>query len=155
MTPLRFNRRSALALSSSALAGLAFPRILSAAGPPEMIAYRNPGCGCCSKWAMGLQADGFLVKLVDDTDLAGRRAAAGVPADLAGCHTAFLGNYVIEGHVPSEDIVRFLKEKPDALGLAVPGMPLGSPGMETAGAPDKYDVILFKADGSRRVFASH
>jgi hypothetical protein len=105
-----------------------------AATPPEIKVYRDPGCGCCEKWAMGLQADGFIVSMTDDPELDNRRKKAGVPPELAGCHIAFLGDYVIEGHVPSEDIVRLIKEKPQALGLAVAGMPLGSPGMETGGA---------------------
>ena len=93
--------------------------------------------------------------MTDDPELDKRRAQAGVPAELAGCHTAFLGAYVIEGHVPSEDIVRLLKEKPQALGLAVAGMPMGSPGMETSGPKDTYDVMLFTADGKSMVYASH
>lgn len=155
MRKFDFDRRNIMKLAGAAIAGLTLPSAAARAGLPELVAYRNPGCGCCMKWAFGLQADGFLVKMIDDADLALRRAEAGVPADLAGCHTAFLGNYIIEGHVPSEDIVRLLKEKTDALGLAVPGMPLGSPGMETSGKADTYDVIVFKADGSRAVFASH
>lgn len=104
---------------------------------------------------MGLQADGFIVTVIDDPALEQRRAEAGVPPQLAGCHTAFLGDYVIEGHVPSEDIVRLLKEKPQARGLAVTGMPLGSPGMETNGPKDSYEVMLFTADGKWQVYARH
>jgi hypothetical protein len=151
----RMSRRSLLALPSAATLAIAFPADAIAAGPPEIKAYRNPGCGCCEKWAYGLQADGFIVTMTDDPELDKRRAQAGVPPELAGCHTAFLGDYVIEGHVPSEDIVRLLKEKPRALGLAVAGMPMGSPGMETNGPKDAYDVMLFTADGKSTVYASH
>lgn len=121
----------------------------------QLTVYRNPGCGCCEKWAANLRASGFQVDLIDDPDLSARRAKAGVPAQLAGCHTGLMGDYVIEGHVPAEDIARFLKEKPRALGLAVGGMPLGSPGMEMNGEKEPYDVMLFTADGKWRVFASH
>lgn len=127
----------------------------SAASHPAIAAFRNPGCGCCEKWAAHLTANGFQVTMQDDPDLDKRRAEAGVPASLAGCHTAYMGGAIIEGHVPAEDIIRFLAEKPDALGLAVAGMPMGSPGMETSGAPDKYEVMLFMADGATRVYASH
>ena len=122
---------------------------------PKIAAYRNPGCGCCEKWAAHLTENGFQVTMQDDPELDKRRAEAGVPAALAGCHTAYMGDAIIEGHVPAGDIIRFLAEKPDARGLAVAGMPLGSPGMETGGAADRYNVFLFKADGSSRIYASH
>lgn len=151
----RFSRRSLMALPGAAAVALAWRGAAGAAAPPEIRAFRNPGCGCCETWALGLQADGFIVTLTDDSELDKRRSLAGVPPELAGCHTAFLGGYVIEGHVPSEDIVRLLKEKPRALGIAVAGMPMGSPGMETDGAKDAYDVMLFTADGKSTVYASH
>jgi hypothetical protein len=155
MTRFTYDRRSLLRFGA-VLATVSFaPRLSDAAAPPEIKAFRNPGCGCCEKWAMGLQADGFIVTLTDDPYLDKRRTDAGVPPQLAGCHTAFLEDYVIEGHVPSQDIVRLLKERPDARGLAVAGMPLGSPGMETNGQKDSYDVMLFMADGTSKVFASY
>jgi hypothetical protein len=154
-TILERRRLLKLGAAFAALPILALATPSHAAGLPEMTAYRNPGCGCCEKWAMGLQADGFLVKLIDDPNLDKRRAEAGVPAQIAGCHTAFLGDYIIEGHVPSEDIVRLLKEKPQARGLAVPGMPMGSPGMETTGPKEAFEVLLFTADGQWTVFAKH
>jgi hypothetical protein len=154
--PAAFRRREILRLAVSAAAGVAvFVRSASAAGYPPVAAYGNPGCGCCGKWAAHLVANGFEVTMQDDPDLGRRRADAGVPADIAGCHTAYMGDIVIEGHVPAEDIIRFLAEKPDARGLAVPGMPVGSPGMETGGAAEKFDVLAFKADGSSRVYARH
>lgn len=88
------------------------------------------------KWGTSLQAAGFRVTLTDDTQLSKRRAEADVPPELAGCHTSFVGEYVIEGHVPAEDIIRFLDDKPQARSLAVAGMPMGSPGMETNGPKD-------------------
>jgi hypothetical protein len=155
MSRLNFDRRRLLRLGAVFATASFAPRLSDAAAPPAIKAFRNPGCGCCEKWAMGLQADGFIVTLTDDPDLEKRRADAGVPPQLAGCHTAFLENYVIEGHVPSEDIVRLLKERPDARGLAVAGMPLGAPGMETNGQKDSYDVMLFTTDGKSTVYASH
>ena len=131
-----------------------FSRVALAAFP-EIAAYRNPGCGCCEKWAAHLIENGFQVTMQDDPELDTRRAEAGVPAALAGCHTATMADYILEGLVPAEDIIRFLAEKPGARGLAVAGMPMGSPGMETGGAADQYDVMLFKADGTSRVYASH
>jgi hypothetical protein len=93
--------------------------------------------------------------LEDDPNLEARRVAAGVPADIAGCHTAFMGDTIIECHAPVEDIKRFLAEKPNARGLAVPGMPAESPGMENGGAKDPFKVLVFKADGTWSVFADH
>jgi len=151
----QFTRRNFTRLIGSLVIAMPSVRFSLAAAPPEIIVFRNRGCGCCGKWAYGLQADGFFVKLIDDPALEKRRAEAGVPPQLAGCHTGFLGDYVIEGHVPSEDIVRFLKEKPAARGLAVAGMPLGSPGMEADGLKDAYDVMLFTADGKWQVYARH
>ena len=126
-----------------------------AASLPAIKAYRNPGCGCCEKWAELLKAAGFAVTMEDDPNLEARREAAGVPADIAGCHTAFMGDYIIEGHVPVEDIKRLIAERPVARGLAVPGMPAESPGMEVGGDKEPFDVLLFEDDGSRVVFAKY
>jgi hypothetical protein len=122
---------------------------------PEINAFRNPGCGCCEKWAEHLKAAGFRVTMTDDDDLAGRRRSLGVPETLAGCHLAQAGPYLIEGHVPAQDIVRLLRQRPNALGLAVPGMPAGSPGMENDGGSEGYDVLIFSADGSNAVYSRH
>lgn len=126
-----------------------------AVSSPAIFAYRNPGCGCCEKWAEQLKAAGFDVSMQDDPDLSARRATAGVPDDLAGCHTALMGDYVIEGHVPLADIQRLLTEKPLIKGIAVPGMPTGSPGMEMGERRDAYDVVAFAADGTRTIFATY
>ena len=98
---------------------------------------------------------GFAITMEDDANLADRKTSLGVPADIAGCHTAIIGQYIFEGHVPPADVIKFLNEKPDALGLAVPGMPAESPGMEMGGEPEKYDVVLFSAGGVSRIYASH
>lgn len=134
---------------------LAIAPSAQAASLPAIVAYRNPGCGCCESWAELLKAAGFAVSMEDDPNLEARRKSAGVPADIAGCHTAFMGDYIIEGHVPVEDIKRLITEKPMALGLAVPGMPIGSPGMETDGTVDAFEVLAFKSDGTWTVFAKH
>ena len=122
---------------------------------PNVLAYRNPGCGCCENWAKLMERAGFPIKMIDDPDLAARRGTLGVPEQLAGCHLAQIGRYVIDGHVPVEDILRLLNEQPSAMGLAVPGMPLGSPGMETTSEPEKYEVFIFYADGKHKVFSRH
>ena len=116
--------------------------------------YHDPACGCCVKWIRYMQAHGYVVTAHEDQSMAVVKARLGVPANLASCHTAKIGGYVIEGHVPVEDIRRLLAEHPDARGLAAPGMPMGSPGMEM-GAPERYDVLLIGRDGSSRVFATH
>jgi hypothetical protein len=142
-------RRSALAVL--AMTATAIPARATVA----LKAWRNPGCGCCEKWVEHMRAAGFDVVMQDDPDLAARRANLGVPEELAGCHTAIIGDYVIEGHVPPDDVILFLAEKPQALGLSVPGMPVGSPGMESDGQTEPYDVIAFARDGTRRVFARY
>ncbi len=118
---------------------------------------RGPGCGCCLAWMAHMQNTGrFHATMADDDDMQAFKRSVGVPDDLHSCHTARVGGYVIEGHVPAEDVLRLLAERPrDVTGLAVPGMPLGSPGMEAGGASDRYDVIAFGANGARSVFASH
>ncbi|WP_373504684.1 DUF411 domain-containing protein [Aestuariivirga sp.] len=151
------NRRTSICSLIAIAAGGLFPTVGRAAGDalPPVRAYRNPGCGCCEKWAGLMKEAGFAITMEDDNDLAGRKEKLGVPAELSGCHTALIAGYVIEGHVPPKDILRLLAEKPDALGLAVPGMPVGSPGMEAAEEADAYDVIQFARNGSQRVFARY
>ncbi|MFO0688565.1 MAG: DUF411 domain-containing protein [Myxococcota bacterium] len=128
------------------------------AGPerPTIQVFKTPTCGCCTKWIDHLEAAGFEVAATDLPDLASLKAEKGVPPELGSCHTAVVDGYVIEGHVPAEDITRLLAERPAVAGLAVPEMPLGSPGMEH---PDPshhqpYEVLAFGVDGVRR-FASH
>jgi hypothetical protein len=117
---------------------------------PKMIVSKDPGCGCCGEWIAYLRAAGFSVEAIDSKDVDSLKARLGVPSDLASCHTAEIGGYVIEGHVPHMAIRRLLSERPKATGLAVPGMPPSSPGMDVPGARDIYDVILFGPFGRRR-----
>jgi hypothetical protein len=139
------------AISALIVAAAARP---ATAVAPVVEVWKERGCGCCSAWARHLEREGFAIGAVhelDDVDTA--RVAAGVPDDLAGCHTARVGGFVVEGHVPAAAVRRLLAERPPVVGIAVPGMPTGSPGMEIAGVPaDPYDVIAFAADGSRSVF---
>jgi hypothetical protein len=116
--------------------------------------YKSPTCGCCTKWVSHLQEKGFEVETTDLKDLRVVKSMSGIKPEQASCHTAKVGGYVIEGHVPAEDIKRLLAERPDARGLTVPGMPLGSPGMEHPN-PDHYQVLLLGNDGSTAVFAEH
>ena len=121
---------------------------LSAAADPVITVHRDPNCGCCLGWVQHLQEAGFPTKVLETRDLDAVKARLGVPDDLAACHTAEVSGYVIEGHVPAVALQRFLAEKPNATGLAVPGMPIGSPGME-GGRPEQYKVVLFGPDGHR------
>lgn len=125
---------------------------------PPMTVYKSPTCGCCGNWVDHAKKNGFTVKTVDTEDLAAVKRELGVPARLASCHTVVIGQFLVEGHVPAADVKRLLRERPAGIrGIAVPGMPIGSPGMEQ-GPPanyDKYDVIAFTASGATSVFAKH
>ena len=147
-------KRQALILLAAPLA-FVFAPSSARAGLPSVKAYRNPGCGCCEKWSGLMKEAGFAITMEDDPNLADLKASLGVPAAIAGCHTSIIGHYIIEGHVPPADVIKFLNEKPDALGLAVPGMPAESPGMEAGGTPVAYDVLVFKRDGSSMVYSKH
>ena len=123
------------------------------AAAPVFEVWKMRGCACCTAWARHFQSAGFDVLLHEVDDLGPVRAAAGVPDDLGGCHTANVTGYVVEGHVPLAAVLRMRAEQPDIIGLAVPGMPMNSPGMEIDGAqPEPFDVIAFAADGSRSVY---
>ncbi|MEO8224251.1 MAG: DUF411 domain-containing protein, partial [Gammaproteobacteria bacterium] len=122
-----------------------------AATPLIVKVWKTPTCGCCGKWVKHLQASGFRVEVTDLPSLDAVRAANGIPARLSSCHTALVGGYVIEGHVPASDVRRLLAEKPGILGLSAPGMPPGSPGMDVPGSP-AYDVISFDKDGRTAVY---
>lgn len=140
-------------LLSSLLALAALPATRSIAAAP--LFFRNPGCGCCEAWTQRMADAGLPVTMEDRDDLAAYSAKLGIPAGLEGCHVGEIDGYVISGHVPPADIKRLLAEKPDARGLIVPGMPMGSPGMEMGDHKDPYDVLLLAKDGSTTVFASH
>ena len=123
---------------------------------PVIDVYKSPTCGCCSKWVDHLREEGFEVRTTDTNDLADVKASHGVPTQLESCHTALVAGYVVEGHVPASDIERLLRERPGISGVAVPGMPIGSPGMEVPGTKAQpYDVISFDEGGRTDVFASH
>ncbi len=124
------------------------------AATPVLEVYKSPYCGCCGSWVVHMRNAGFKVNVTDLEDLDPIKAKFGVARDLQSCHTGIIENYVIEGHVPAGDVSRLLLERPAAIGLAVPGMPIGSPGMEQGGRKDPYQVILFSAT-ERRVFARH
>jgi hypothetical protein len=111
-----------------------------------IVVYKDPSCGCCSGWVRHLEKAGFVVKVTETADLDTVRKGLGVPADLASCHTAQIDGYVLEGHVPAAAVRRLLEERPNGIGLAVPGMPAGSPGMG-GDTPEKYEVVLFGAAG--------
>lgn len=117
--------------------------------------YKSPSCGCCTAWVDHLEENGFEVDAINTQQINQIKADAGVPQGLASCHTAFVGDYVIEGHVPASDIRRLLAEAPAARGLSVPGMPVGSPGMEMGNRQDPYTVMLFNEAGQIQPFAHH
>ena len=121
---------------------------------PQVEMYKSPYCGCCGKWAEHMQKNGFKVVTHEVDNVPAKRKSLGMPERLGSCHTAKIGNYLLEGHVPATDVRRLLKEKPKALGLAVPGMPAGSPGMDVPKSPP-YETLLVQSDGSTRVFATH
>ncbi|MEO1901155.1 MAG: DUF411 domain-containing protein [Alcanivorax sp.] len=133
-------------------AGLFLTSTLAAAGTLEM--YKSPSCGCCTAWAEHMRDNGFEVKVHETQNLQTIKEKAGLKPGMGSCHTAFIDGYAIEGHVPAEDVKRLLEERPDAHGLTVPGMPVGSPGMEMGDRRDAYDVLLYGDDGVR-VFATH
>ena len=120
---------------------------------PEVVMHKDPNCGCCGAWAQHLESNGFRVKTVPERDMEAVKRRLAVPQRLTSCHTAKVGGYVIEGHVPASAIKRLLREKPAVAGLAVPGMPVGSPGMEVPGVKaEPYDVMAFGRDGKTQVF---
>ena len=116
--------------------------------------YKSPSCKCCNKWVDHLEDNGFNVNTVNKFDMKSIKTREGVPRQLSSCHTALVGGYVIEGHVPAGDIKRLLKEQPDVSGLSVPGMPMGSPGME-GDRKDAYNVMTFTKDGGGTIFSQH
>lgn len=146
-------------LHSAVLLGLAAPFLhrSALAQVTTVEVWKDPNCGCCHLWVEHLQANGFKVHVRDVGNTAARQRL-GMPEKWGSCHTATVGSYVIEGHVPAADIRRLLKERPPALGLSVPGMPIGSPGMdgkEYKGRKDAFDVLLVHKDGSAKVFQTY
>lgn len=159
------NRRRALHLLAAAAGMAALPALAGKAVAPAKIpmeVWKDPNCGCCKDWIAILEKAGFEVQ-VHDTGNSAVRAKLGLPQRLGSCHTALVGGYLVEGHVPAADVHKLLKEKPKALGITVPSMPIGSPGMdgpEYGGRKDPYDVLLvtknlMNSDVSTRVFTSY
>ncbi len=148
MNPYR--RRILLAGLASAALPLAVARAESAT--PGVTVYKSPTCGCCGKWIDHLRANGFQVTARDVADVDAYKQQYGVPRHLASCHTAVVEGYVIEGHVPADVVRRLLAERPKVRGLSVPGMPIGSPGMEQGARKDPYDVVAFDRAGRVTVY---
>lgn len=148
------SRRTLLIAGVSAVATAACARPAKAS--PVLEVHRSPSCGCCGAWISHMREAGFETRVVATDDPGVIRRAGGLPDTLAACHTALIGGYVIEGHVPAADVRRLLAERPAAAGLAVPAMPMGSPGMETPdGRVEPYDTLLVLRSGGTRVFARH
>lgn len=151
-----------MTVSSAAIAAVFFLLALTPFGQrsperPRMDVFKTSTCGCCSKWIDHMRAANFDVRFVDmpQAELDKLKAKRGVPAEASSCHTALVGGYVVEGHIPASDVKRLLKERPAIVGLAVPGMPAGSPGMEVAGIiPPPYNVVSFDKQGRTRVFST-
>lgn len=123
-----------------------------AADATKMVVHHDPNCSCCGKWIEHMEQHGFTVESIQETDMNSIKQKLGVPENLPSCHTATVGGYVIEGHVPAADVQKLLENRPDAKGLSVPGMPLGSPGMEYNNQHEAYDVVLFDDAGNSSVF---
>lgn len=136
-------------------ASMTLPQAALAALPPVTV-YKDPNCGCCDAWVTHLRRAGFSATVVQQPDLAPLRRKLRVPDAALSCHTAVVGGYFVEGHVPAADVKRLLASKPAAYGIAAPGMPIGSPGMESPdGTREAYDVLLVGRDGRTRVFSTH
>jgi hypothetical protein len=133
-------------------AGVMAGQVRSSGSAVPIQVFKTPTCGCCAKWVDHMKAAGFAPAVQDLPNLAVVKSNAAVPANLQSCHTALVGGYVVEGHVPADTVKRLLKEKPRVAGIAVPGMPIGSPGMEQGDRRDAYDVLAFTKDGRVTVF---
>ncbi len=154
MNPTILNRR--LLLGAAAFVGSGGSACAQSSQPRNLVVYKTPTCPCCDGWIAHMRQAGFIATVNVLTDLRPIRIARGFPDALASCHTGLIDGYLIEGHVPAPDVIRLLRERPSAVGLAVPGMPLGSPGMETPQRRmDPYDTLLVLRSGASRVFARH
>lgn len=146
-----------LVLSLSCLVGVTETRAQDAEASqdlPKITVHKRPNCSCCSRWVDHLEENGLEVTATEASNLDTVKDEAGIPDSLRSCHTAFVSDYVVEGHVPVDVIKRMLREQPDIAGLAVPGMPIGSPGMEMPDRePESYKVMAFTKEGSTRVYA--
>jgi hypothetical protein len=147
-------RRAVLTLLTAAAAALSLPVVARQALPPVQV-FKDPNCGCCGAWVEHMKAAGFSVTVTEVEDTSVARRKYGLPEKFGSCHTAVVGGYVVEGHVPADDVKKLLVMKPVAIGLTVPGMPVGSPGMEMGSRKDPYQVLLIAKDGRERVFATY
>ncbi|WP_412049502.1 DUF411 domain-containing protein [Hoeflea sp. Naph1] len=156
MTQDMFSRRTLL-IGGAALVAASPLRALAQGAGPAIHVMKDPNCGCCSAWIEILENDGFSVttEASAGTLLMRYKLDNGIPQEMASCHTGRIEGYMIEGHVPAADIWRLLEERPDAVGLAVPGMPYGSPGMGPESEREAFDVFLIRGDGSTEVFTSY
>lgn len=127
----------------------------SSTDQPTVTVYKSPSCNCCSDWVDYMRDQGFPVEIESKLNLNPVKSQIGIPSSLEACHTAVVENYVVEGHVPAEEVRRLLREKPDVKGLAVPGMPVGSPGMEQGSRVEPYNVVAFTSEGETSVFAQY
>ncbi len=126
-----------------------------AVGAEEIAVFRSPTCGCCEKWLAHLQQNGFTIKDNVTNGMQAIKTKYGVAPELASCHTAIINGYVVEGHVPAADIKKMLETKPDVVGLTVPGMPVGTPGMEMGAKKEQYDVVSFDSKNNTQVFSRY
>jgi hypothetical protein len=149
----------ALVTAASSMTGAMSAQRQAPQGPaqgPTVQVYKTPTCGCCANWVKHLQANGFATRVMDIENLSEIKTKHNIPAAAQSCHTATVDGYVLEGHVPAADVRRLLKERPAVLGLAVPGMPIGSPGMEVPNVkPSPYNVMSFDRRGQLKVYSSH
>lgn len=151
---IRIFQSAMLALLLCATPGLRAEDAPPAGKLPVVKVWKTPSCGCCGKWVSHMQQAGFTVEVTDLADVAPIQARNGVPPQLSSCHTAVVGGYVVEGHVPADDVRRLLKERPPVAGLSAPGMPAGSPGMDMPDSPP-YTVVSFTRDGASQAYATH
>ncbi|MBD9527575.1 DUF411 domain-containing protein [Paracoccus sp. PAR01] len=155
MNDIKLSRRATMA-AGVVLIAASLPAVAQGTGP-QMHVLKDPNCGCCSAWIEIVEAAGFRVttELSAGAALMRFKTEGGIPEEMVSCHTARVGGYLLEGHVPVADIRRLLDERPDAIGLAVPGMPMGSPGMGPESEREAYDVFVIQRDGSTTVFSHY
>ena len=147
-------KRISAAMMGVIACALSYSGVIFAEELPLVTVYKTPTCGCCKKWVKHLEDNGFKVKTHDMPNVDSIKSISGIKQEFASCHTATVGGYVVEGHVPADDIKRLIADKPKVRGLTVPGMPMGSPGMEGQ-HQDKYQVLSYDNDGITGVFAEH
>jgi hypothetical protein len=153
MMPTAFNVARIGLLSAIVLVSAGAPSRAQSPGP-EVVVYKSATCGCCRNWVEHMRAHGFAMTTHDVDNINQVKAEHRVPSEAASCHTAVVDGYVVEGHVPADAVQRLLRERPDVLGIAVPGMPIGSPGMEMNGRQDSYSIVTFDDKGQVRLFES-